>query len=127
MKRLRWLQRPSPWTYRSGNGLVHEGTAGRYTGGLDHIEVTDYRTTNSVDQDHIARHQPGRVLAECEAKRRIVEDHTDSREPDYCPRCVKYRDQWEGFIVYCPHPCPTLAALASVYADHPDYRDEWRP
>jgi hypothetical protein len=24
-------------------------------------------------------------------------------------------------------PCETLLALASVYADHPDYRDEWRP
>lgn len=24
-------------------------------------------------------------------------------------------------------PCPTLRSLASTYADHPDYREGWRP
>jgi hypothetical protein len=41
------------------------------------------------------------VLAECAAKRRIVARHS----------------QWER----------TLRDLGAVYADHPDYRDEWRP
>ncbi len=44
---------------------------------------------------HIARHDPARVLRECEAKRRIVEGHK------------------------------TLRALASVYSDHPDYDEAW--
>jgi hypothetical protein len=71
---------------------------------------------------HIARHDPARVLAECEAKRRIVEEH-----PDYggygesCARCA------ESSIDLAPWPCPTLRALASVWSDHPDYREEWRP
>jgi hypothetical protein len=65
---------------------------------------------------------PERVLAECEAKRRIVEEH-----PDYggygesCARCA------ESSIDLAPWPCPTLRALASVWSDHPDYREEWRP
>jgi hypothetical protein len=48
-------------------------------------------------------HDPARVLAECEAKRRIVE---------WCSDFM----QW-----------PPLYALAAVYADHPDYREEWKP
>lgn len=66
-----------------------------------------------------------RVLAECEAKRRIVDLH-QAADVDYglesCFSCGA-RDGWHDL----PFPCPTLKALAAVYADHPDYRDEWRP
>jgi hypothetical protein len=59
------------------------------------------------------------LLAECEAKRRIVEaaDGTGHTGP------------WNG----CGDDCEwraiewAVAQLAAVYADHPDYRDEWRP
>jgi hypothetical protein len=76
--------------------------------------------TSASDEDraHIARHDPARVLAECEAKRRIVERHYEVPASDImwssCPVC---RETW---------PCPDLRALASVYADHADYREEWR-
>jgi hypothetical protein len=74
---------------------------------------------------HIARHDPARVLAECAAKRRIVELHSGQHE------CVgeKYGD---------PHACimvadwsvyaldPTLLLLALPYADHESYQPEWR-
>ncbi|MFF2773364.1 DUF6221 family protein [Streptomyces sp. NPDC058052] len=55
-----------------------------------------------------------RVLAEVEAKRQILELHT------------------EGSSLFCAHcehepPCPTLRLLALPYADHPNYRDTWRP
>ena len=59
------------------------------------------------DADHIARHDPARVLAECEAKRRIVEE-ADGADAQW----------WEHRY---------LLALALPYADHPDYRDEWKP
>lgn len=48
---------------------------------------------------HIARHDPARVLAECAAKRAV--------------------------IVYSPPK--TLQHLAAIYADHPDYQQEWAP
>lgn len=54
-----------------------------------------------------------RVLSECEAKRRIVEAAT-----------------WEmkdGSRVAYELDEDTLRLLALPYADHPDYRDEWRP
>jgi hypothetical protein len=74
---------------------------------------------------HIARHDPARVLAECDTKRRIMrrqqQTWVSSREPD-------------GFVTPDDVPAllaradtPALRDLASVYADHPDYRDEWRP
>src|SRR5690242_13034934 len=70
--------------------------------------------------DHIARHDPARVLAECEAKRRIVQRHALReffRPGGADALCTHCRDS---------HPCADLRDLASVYADHPDYREEWR-
>ena len=82
---------------------------------------------------HIVRWSPARVLAECEAKRQIVEmalhliasfDDVDAEDavrsggrqlwPD-----VNRRER--------SHAWGRLATLATVYADHPDYDEEWKP
>lgn len=82
---------------------------------------------------------PARMLAECEAKRRIVElhppglpvivdmpappgsmasrIHVPSPDKPSCARCGP-TVEW---------PCQTLRVLAMPYVDHPDYREEWRP
>ncbi|MCW2950823.1 MAG: hypothetical protein JWN41_1836 [Thermoleophilia bacterium] len=63
-----------------------------------------------------------RVLAECEAKRQIVDEHADyGSYGKTCQTCS------ESDIDNKPWPCPTLRALALPYADHPDCRDEWKP
>lgn len=67
------------------------------------------------DAAHIARHDPARVLAECEAKRRIVESLIDM-EP--------VEDERKGQVVTLRWVCHSLAL---PYADHPDYREEWKP
>ena len=69
---------------------------------------------------HIARHDPARVLAECEAKRRIVELH--GPDQPYCDLNFSNADH-----AYFEGPCQNLQLLALPYADHPDYREEWRP
>lgn len=53
----------------------------------------------------------GRALVACSAKRRIVELHraAESAGLAMCSTCEGY---W---------PCATLIAVATVYADHPDY------
>lgn len=56
---------------------------------------------------------PLRLLAERKAKRRIVEDHR------WC--------EWGCEDEPMCRDCITLAHLAAVYADHPDYREEWTP
>lgn len=70
---------------------------------------------------HIVRHDPARVLARCEADRRIAGEHHEYL--GVCSHCVDpsgehQREAW---------PCVTLRYLALPYADHPDYREEWRP
>ncbi len=73
-----------------------------------------------------------RVLAECDARRRIVELHqsedVDGRLPDgeeiTLPCCVVCRDS-NGMRE--EEPCQTLRLLALPYADSPGYREEWRP
>lgn len=56
---------------------------------------------------------PDRVLAECQAKRRIIELHGDDEDLHDCPPWGRRTDGSE--------PCLTLSALALPYADHPDY------
>jgi hypothetical protein len=56
-----------------------------------------------------------RRLAECETKRRIVElawHHFGD-------------DDFAGGMEYAKEQ--VLELMSTVYADHPDYRDEWRP
>ena len=78
---------------------------------------------SNADGEHIARWDPARVLAECEAKRRIVVDlHrpvTDGEGDWFCDMLeTGAESNW---------PCETIRLLALPYADHSDYREEWRP
>ena len=58
---------------------------------------------------------PARVLAECEAKRRIVLDlEPGAGEGDW----YAGQDHLHAQV---------LRALALPYADHPDYQQEWKP
>ncbi|WP_147262044.1 DUF6221 family protein [Blastococcus sp. TF02A-26] len=57
------------------------------------------------DAEHIAAWHPTRVIAECRAKRQVVE--------------AVRADDAVGDVV--------LRSLAAVYADHPDYSEDWRP
>lgn len=59
-------------------------------------------TTVMPVAQHIARHDPARVLRECAAKRELVD---------------AWHDEHGGGHV--------LKTLAAVYSDHPDYRQEW--
>ena len=61
-----------------------------------------------ADALHIEQHSPRRVMADCAARRAIVEAF-DPDMPDL--------DPYVGRDV--------VAILAAVYADHPDYQQEW--
>jgi hypothetical protein len=71
---------------------------------------------NPNPAEHIARHDPARVLAECEAKRRIVEPwkYSENEEMDWLYGAGALGRNF------------AMRALASVCADHPDYDDAWR-
>jgi len=79
--------------------------------------------------DHHLRWNPARVLAEVDAKRRILDEHAPFSQPQKmawgeiiaCSTCGSVDDsptEW---------PCSTVRLMALPYADHPDYREEWRP
>jgi hypothetical protein len=106
--------RPGKWRGIEAHAVVDEDTP-NIAGVVDEAgEVARSESASTVA--HIARHDPARVLAECEAKRRIMAAHTPvDDEPDgWCNNCDG--DGW---------PCTTMAALALPYADHEAYREEW--
>jgi hypothetical protein len=95
-------------------------------------EVTDYLiapggtlladTRGGSDGDlaeHIARHDPARVLREVEAARAIVAAYLKAKgiEPD----------DWADDPALCEGLHMAIYARAAVYSDHPDYRQEWKP
>lgn len=67
--------------------------------------------------DHIVRHDPARVLAECEAKRRIVERYQDrTKYQTVVADAQSAAEEYEDYV---------LPLLALPYADHPEFREEW--
>jgi hypothetical protein len=105
-------------------------------GAWDDTEPTGWRydvATVPSDHDaarHIARHDPARVLREVEAMRRIVEMHPPQPTSDGAPECreCSWYEAYEGFNDHSePWPCPTLRTLATIWADHEDYRAGWAP
>jgi len=66
-----------------------------------------------------------RVLADVEAKRRIVDEHSD--QPGWPHECQGWVLDGQRRDVGFWENCPTLRLLALPYASHPDYRQEWKP
>lgn len=70
--------------------------------------------------DHIARHDPARVLAEVDAKRQML----GGLLPELESSDGSILGEWN----VDPDTAGALLRLVALpYADHPDYREEWRP
>ncbi len=76
----------------------------------------------AVQADHVVRWNPARILAEVDAKRCMLKLHERLPDGAFCVTC----DAPSG-VPGEPHGCPTLRLLALPYADHSDYREDWRP
>lgn len=79
---------------------------------------------------HIVRWDPARVLAEVEAKRRILDLHAPSADGSECEYCSNLCHSGSGLWCpdpHAPYPCETVRLLALPYADQPGYLEEWRP
>jgi hypothetical protein len=98
----------------NGWGLIeYEGLAGlTLSPHVGHIH-------ERVQGEHIIRWHPHRVLAECEAKRRIVELCAEVMG-DEDPRTSLDEAGWISLA------WELMYELAGVYADHPDFREGWR-
>lgn len=79
---------------------------------------------------HAARWHPARVLAECEAKRRIIDlAFVHMQFVDGELGCSHSADQIRNGRCADIDPAEDslLRTLALPYESHPDYRSEWRP
>lgn len=92
------------------------GPVGNWTGQVagDH---EGFGAVHVTDAEHIARHNPARVLREVAAKRAIVDAAGWARE-------AENNDYTAGWAEGLEH---SLYLLAVAYDDRPGYRDEWRP
>src|SRR5450755_4162939 len=73
--------------------------------------------------EHIARHDPARVLREVAFKRAILARHTPIK-PVVGLACAWCSDDVDaGARWHQTWPCPDVRDLAAVYSGHPDYRD----
>jgi hypothetical protein len=83
----------------------------------------------------LAFNDPDAVLADVEAKRLLLEGHEPKRMPTeqepgnpsvwiYGICCAAEEDDEGGYELW---PCRHVRLLAMPFADHPDYREEWKP
>lgn len=100
----------APWSADEGRCCVAAPEAGI----LAPVSVGGGGGTDD-DVTHIARHDPARVLAECEAKRAIIA---------HLRQVAEDQGEYSGWCWFAEEP---LRMLAAVYEDHADYETEWRP
>jgi hypothetical protein len=111
---------PGPWE-QSGIGEYGWGVSFSRPG--DGIEADD-SDQGRADAEHIAEHDPARVLREIDAKRKTVA---------LCvPPLVDVTGPGDTERSFVPGEGPpwgldVLKLLALPYADRPGYREEWRP
>ncbi|MFE1521553.1 DUF6221 family protein [[Kitasatospora] papulosa] len=86
--------------------------------GVEDGWMTDALTT--ADADHIARHDPARVLREVEAKRQLVDKYAQVADNDI-DEPYEYAYGWANGLGRA------VRLLALPYTDHPDYQDTWKP
>jgi hypothetical protein len=116
-------------TWRGGPSMVEGGphTVRRQDTKELVVLTRQDRPAPDAAVDHIARWDPARVLAEVEARRRILAEHKPMDGVGDrivgCHTC-SWRDDWDELHV--EHPCPTLRLLAQPYAGRDGWREEWR-
>lgn len=94
----------------------------------DGFALSDRQLRATVD--HIAANDPADVLADCDAKLELVDEHGagghywPGSSTQYCKTCGsgepnEYPTDW---------PCRTLKLLARPFAGHPEHKgEEWAP
>ena len=101
--------------------------------GLAGTPITSCGALLRQDGEHIARHDPARVLREVAAKRRVLARHRSPAEGEWRPGdfdryCVGCQVDIDTGVPYTDdiNDCPELCDMASVYADRPGCKEEWK-
>lgn len=86
------------------------------------IYDTGEKFTHEAIAAHIARHDPARVLADCAARRAIVEFAVDNTGAAKAQRATGVGDY---FIAAAETASTILRVMAQPYADHPEFDQAW--
>ena len=124
---------PGPWEFEADDEVftVHDGEHGDLVGEV----VAFTRGWADANGEHIARHDPARVLREVAAKREILEMYTNTLALVEHPPVMAEGHPYAGKINARDYLDarreltalrPAAAALAAIWNGHPDYRD-WKP
>ncbi|WP_416476984.1 DUF6221 family protein [Streptomyces sp. LKA04] len=104
-----------PWT-QSGIGEYGWGVSFSVPGAGVEADDSDQ---GRADADHIAEHDPARVLREIDAKRLAI---------DHYQRIFQHAvDGADSYVRIAAALSRQIQIMASVYADRPGYRQSWRP
>jgi len=118
--------RDQRWVYRRSYDSAAEQT--------DHVLVIGDRAIGAdfgddpltpAEAEHIALHDPARVLAEVDAKRRILGWMVDDAGFDLPATKTQAMSSEEWYRVTVARV--TIKLLALPYANRDGYREEWRP
>lgn len=104
----------------TGSKWVHDLGSGVWQCDDPDDDCAVYRLEARFEAEHVLRWEPDNVLAECAAKRRLVEDYLDL-DRQYKASHSEFTEarRFQALVA--------LGQLALVYADHPEYEAEWRP
>lgn len=107
---------PGPW---------HPELEGEEVVAVDGVTVADGFALSGeqlrATVSHIARHDPARVLRDVEAKRAIIAHNEKLHE-------YARANPREDAYLFAPGASDVvLKHLASVYSDHSDYQEDWKP
>ncbi|MFD5065445.1 DUF6221 family protein [Streptomyces sp. NPDC058394] len=111
----------SPWSVANGDyaKLVYGADQSAVLcGGCWGGEASVFESTDDVL--HIVRHDPARVLAVVEAKRAAISHYEKLRS-------FAEKEHREEYILAEDVAATVIKMLVLPYADHPGYRDDWRP
>ncbi|MGI5171885.1 DUF6221 family protein [Spirillospora sp. CA-253888] len=85
----------------------------------------DEQRLDDIDHVQAPAGQMARARREIDAKRDRLARHAPVDDPLHGRLCSRCSVVQVG--VYEAWPCPEVRDDAAVYADHPDYREAWRP
>lgn len=118
----RWTALPANQARDGFDVVAIQGDQAQFDVAYDHSAEPREGACSEPTAAFLVSMHPARVMAECETKRKLLHEHREMQERGN-PVCARCDD--DGFGV--AWPCLTTRLIALVYADHPDYREEWRP
>ena len=108
-----WDDQSDVWSARPPQASYERYTVVDYLGDGVVVVTPENADADGVGQ-HVAEHDPARVLREIDAKRQLV-------------RQLAEADTEAGYITGTFTAWDALRLLALPYADRPGYREQWRP